>query len=356
MSEPLTAALLIDAALRGAVIALMLITAALMLRDRPGLAAVRLGLALVAGLAVQVFASAPLVEAGVPRLWQAPLVGISVANGLLFWLFTAALFDEEFRPRSWQAGIWLAVVALGTYNCAHATAEGQPAMLVQRWLPVLFSLLAISAALRPRRADLVERRRRLALYLAVAGSLYTVVMVALRLSSPHGRLSEPAASLDMGLLLLLVAGLAWKLLTVCDTELLSAPAPLPLPETPPTVDPEEQAQAEAVLARVQAEALYRQDDLSIGSLADQLGLPEYRLRRLVNQQLGHRNFNAFINGFRLAAARAALADPARRDEAVLALALEAGFASIGPFNRAFKAETGLTPSEFRRQALADSSN
>ena len=31
--------------------------------------------------------------------------------------------------------------------------------------------------------------------------------------------------------------------------------------------------------------------------------------------------------------------------------MDAGFQSIGPFNRAFKAETGLTPTEFRRDAL-----
>jgi len=34
---------------------------------------------------------------------------------------------------------------------------------------------------------------------------------------------------------------------------------------------------------------------------------------------------------------------------VLTLALDAGFNSLGPFNRAFKAATGLTPSEFRRR-------
>jgi len=33
------------------------------------------------------------------------------------------------------------------------------------------------------------------------------------------------------------------------------------------------------------------------------------------------------------------------------IALDAGFQSLGPFNRAFKTETGLTPSEFRAQAL-----
>ena len=38
----------------------------------------------------------------------------------------------------------------------------------------------------------------------------------------------------------------------------------------------------------------------------------------------------------------------------LTIALDAGFQSIGPFNRAFKIETGMTPSEFRRVRLAAS--
>ena len=102
------------------------------------------------------------------------------------------------------------------------------------------------------------------------------------------------------------------------------------------------------------ERVYRSDDLSVASLAARLAVPEYRLRRLINQRLGHRNFNAYINGFRLDEARTALADPARRALPVLTIALDAGFQSIGPFNRAFKAATGLTPSEFRQQNLADS--
>ena len=98
---------------------------------------------------------------------------------------------------------------------------------------------------------------------------------------------------------------------------------------------------------------YRTDDLTVALLALKLGVPEYRLRRHINLRLGHRNFNAYVNGLRLAEAQALLADPAQRELSVLAVALQVGFGSIGPFNRAFKAATGLTPSDFRRVKLAD---
>jgi AraC-like DNA-binding protein len=103
-----------------------------------------------------------------------------------------------------------------------------------------------------------------------------------------------------------------------------------------------------------ADRAYRSDKLSLAALASRLAVPEYRLRRHINQRLGHRNFNAYVNGWRLAEAQAALADPAQRDLPVLTIALNAGFQSIGPFNRAFKAATGLTPTEFRKQNSTDS--
>jgi AraC-like DNA-binding protein len=100
------------------------------------------------------------------------------------------------------------------------------------------------------------------------------------------------------------------------------------------------------------ERVYRQEGLTIGGLAVKLGTPEYRLRQAINEGLGHRNFNVFLNGYRIGEAKAALADPEQKDVPVLTIAMDAGFQSIGPFNRAFRAETGMTPTEYRRATLA----
>jgi AraC-like DNA-binding protein len=98
------------------------------------------------------------------------------------------------------------------------------------------------------------------------------------------------------------------------------------------------------------ERIYRQEGLSIGGLAARLDLPEYRLRQLIDEGLGYRNFNAFLNHYRIDEAKAALSNVSQRDVPVLTIAMDAGFQSIGPFNRAFKADTGMTPTEFRRHA------
>ena len=102
------------------------------------------------------------------------------------------------------------------------------------------------------------------------------------------------------------------------------------------------------------ERIYRQEGLTIAMLAAKLDLPEHRLRQAINEGLGYRNFNAFLNRYRIDEAKAALSDPSQRDVPVLTIAMDAGFQSIGPFNRAFKADTGMTPTEFRRDALARS--
>ena len=102
-----------------------------------------------------------------------------------------------------------------------------------------------------------------------------------------------------------------------------------------------------------AQRVYREPSLTIAALALRMGLPEHRLRKLINEGLGHRNFSSFLNAYRIADAKRALRDPALADTPVLTIAMDAGFQSLGPFNRAFKADTGLTPTEFRRKSRSE---
>src|SRR5262249_21756672 len=100
---------------------------------------------------------------------------------------------------------------------------------------------------------------------------------------------------------------------------------------------------------------WKSEGLTIGAVAEALETPEHRLRRLINQRLGHRNFADFVNGHRIQAAKTRLSDPTEARTTVAVIAFDLGYGSLGPFNRAFRAATGSTPSEWRRQALADAS-
>ena len=111
----------------------------------------------------------------------------------------------------------------------------------------------------------------------------------------------------------------------------------------------DQKLVDALMRLMADERIYRHDNITIGTLATKLAIPEYRLRRLINQRLGYRNFNVFLNDHRIEEAKAALADPTQAEVPVITIAMDAGFQSLGPFNRAFKATTGVTPTEYRRR-------
>jgi AraC-like DNA-binding protein len=135
-----------------------------------------------------------------------------------------------------------------------------------------------------------------------------------------------------------------------------------LARAPAKTDGQAEAIDEAALARLtramDEDRLWKQEGLTISALANKVAIPEHRLRRLINDRLindrlGHRNFADFVNSRRIEAAKQALADPGQARITVAAIAYDLGFASLGPFNRAFKAQTGVSPREWRtRQGIA----
>ena len=102
--------------------------------------------------------------------------------------------------------------------------------------------------------------------------------------------------------------------------------------------------------------VYRRPKISIRSLADELGLPEYRLRRLIHEELGFRNFNVFLHHYRIREACEMLSDPDQSRTPILTIALTVGYQSINTFNRAFREIMGETPSTFRVRSLDGSNN
>jgi AraC-like DNA-binding protein len=87
-------------------------------------------------------------------------------------------------------------------------------------------------------------------------------------------------------------------------------------------------------------------------LADHAGVPEYRLRKLIHEQLGFANFNAFLHAWRIREACEQLRDPARRRTPILTVALSVGYQSVNTFNRGFREVMGTTPSAWRAQSEA----
>ena len=102
------------------------------------------------------------------------------------------------------------------------------------------------------------------------------------------------------------------------------------------------------------EQVFRTEGLTINDLAQKSGIPEYKLRKVIHSSLGFRNFNQYLAYYRVGFARQLLADPKFRHEKVLAIALETGYGSLAPFNRAFKAQTGTTPTTYKQNLKQNS--
>lgn len=347
----LSIVLALDWAMRGGVVALLLLTAGMLARDYRGLLAARLGALFAVGTSAYAICSAAGMAAE-PHPWAFPLLALASGNNVVFWLLASALFDDGFRLRPWHAGLWLLLVALGLGEClagSRLLAIGLTAS------SLVFAGLALLPTVSSWTVDLVEGRRRLRLFIVGAASLHIVVTALSQLMSSGPRATPDAAYLVNSTALLVIASIvAWTLLRVSSHQTLFLPAvatvAAPMAAPAPAAAPD--AADAGLLARLErlmtVERAYREDGLTIGTLAQRMDLPEYRLRRLINQALGYRNFNSFLNGYRIQEAKAALADPRQAAVPVLTIAMDAGFSSLGPFNRAFKTETGLTPSDYRR--------
>jgi AraC-like DNA-binding protein len=202
-------------------------------------------------------------------------------------------------------------------------------------------------AWRGREGDLIESRRRLRFWLIVAVGLYVVVIGIAEPAVYGGGAPRAIISLIGSSMVFITFGFCAAMFAARQSDLFGASAKASTPPQSPSDDP----LAERLRQFMDAAKPHRDENLTIAGLAQRLGEQEYRLRRTINQAMGHRNFAQFLNGHRLDEVRQALADPAQREVPILTIALDAGFGSLGPFNRAFREAEGITPSEYRTAAL-----
>jgi len=152
-----------------------------------------------------------------------------------------------------------------------------------------------------------------------------------------------SATNDVGLFLLI--GAISVMVMRVEPDLIRAGVGREAPAEPPTI------LRQRLERLIEEEQIFRTEGLTIGALAGRLGEQEYKVRQLINAHLGFRNFNAFLNHFRVREARKLLADPAQKHLGIAEIAFRFGYSSLGPFNRAFKEIVGQTPTDFRKAAL-----
>jgi AraC-like DNA-binding protein len=338
----------LDLLARGGTLTLLALWSFLLIRDHWSAPAARFAVLMNVTVACHLISDIhPFLYDGSVSLfvWR---LGQSAAPGC-FWLFARAWFNDE-RKVGWPS--WMLIIGTMALQIVHiyvVTHRSESRFLIDvalRAVWVSFALAGLWVAWKGRADDMVESRRRLRFWfvLAIGGFVLLVSVMGLitnDLPSPNFGF----VSVNLGIPILTTA-LCAAMFGIRRDDLFVATEPATPPE-PPVDDEAQDRLALRLQTHMQSERPYRDETMTIAKLAGQLGEQEYRLRRLINGRLGHRNFAAFLNGYRLDEVKAALADAEQREVPILTIALDAGFGSLGPFNRAFREAEGMTPTAYR---------
>lgn len=341
---------LMDMFLRGAAAGAMLLMALSALRPEVGreyrLALVLMPLSAICWLITE---SRPLFHAlGGLYLFYAPAAAVAAC----FWLFVLTAFEDA--PFRWRN------LAPAAFQAFLGVIDGflPPHLQALRWwvlnaTSAVLMIHALAMILRGWSGDLVEGRRQVRGVMIGLAALFGLANVFLAFASrldPQGPwlLFTISRSYGGALMSIIVVATA-AIFAQIRTSLLGAA------RRPARMDDSRAEAADRQLLGKLNEAMaadgWRREGLTIGALAGELDVPEHRLRRLINKRLGYRNFAEFVNSHRIEAAKRRLGDPAEVRTTVAAIAFDLGYGSLGPFNRAFRSATGVTPTEWRRQAL-----
>jgi AraC-like DNA-binding protein len=335
----------IDQMARGGSIALFLLWSWILLRDHRGLLAARIAIAMNLAIIGYVAATAAWSFELSPSRFALSLVGGSTPG--LFWLFARTWFNDRQRLEGWA----VALIALSILNIALMQFTFERNQMVHIVSGTIFRLgmfgfaaAGLWEAWRGRQGDLVEIRRRMRPRIVAAVGIYVILIAIAEIAvytygAPRWIARSVGSSIVVITLLFCVAMFGMR-----QADLFAAVSKPSVAPVPPQID---QSITAKLLSHMQNDLPHRDEEMTIAKLAAQLGEQEYRLRRHINGAMGYRNFAAFLNGYRLTEVKAALADPSQRDVPIITIALDAGFGSLGPFNRAFREAEGMTPSEYR---------
>lgn len=273
----------------------------------------------------------------------------AISIPVFYWLLARSVFDDHFQFRATLL-VWFFALLLPHLHFFMGSVISWPGFqqvssVLARLASLGFVLAGVYVAVRTRQSDLIDSRIRFRnIFLFGTAALIGVTLIV-ELIKMDGdtimvlQILQRTAILGITLYFLLSnfmirSGFFFKEITK--------------PKAAALEDPQLLTKLQALMEN---QKVYRTEGLTIGQLAEMLGEPEYRLRRAINGQLGFRNFNDFLNQYRVNEACEVLSDPAQNRKTILEIAYYLGYQSIGPFNKAFKEMKGTTPTAYRKSQV-----
>ena len=289
-----------------------------------------------------------------PMRWQWVTTDLQTLIPSLFWL----LCQFAFRERPAIAWYWMVMIGYSAIVPAvYALSPG-----IGRYVPLMETIfldgpgyieyLLIAGGLwtvvKYWPDDLVASRRRLRVAVVLMVGL-TVLLNVVSVNSGWGDLLFQRFTVLTCLLVIasqIIAvpkGVLFGLVVTTSTEDVEPTAANSLPQKDDV--------RLTLLLNLMENGFYKKEKLTIAQLAKSVALPEYVVRSLINEQLGFRNFNDFVNQWRIEDATEQLLK--QPDKPVMNIALDLGYRTLSSFNRAFKERTNKSPTQYRQESTVN---
>jgi len=99
--------------------------------------------------------------------------------------------------------------------------------------------------------------------------------------------------------------------------------------------------------QMEIEKVFKDDKLTLHTLAGKIEIPYYHLSQILNDTV-KQNFSEYVNTYRIEEAKKILNDPASTGNSVKYVLYQVGFNTQSVFYSAFKKNTGLTPTAYKK--------
>jgi AraC-like DNA-binding protein len=286
-------------------------------------------------------------------LWWLSSVAQNALPGV-FWLVSLNVFADSQELKSWHyaiASMTLVIPTVATLSqiIFSFSLDGFPAFygLVTYGALALELVLithALIEAIRHSDVDLVQERRYIRVSVIGIVAIYFVMVIVIE-QLVHWQW-QWLDTIKYSLLFIMLIVINYLLFALKEGSLFDQGKSKHFPiHTKSKPSPE----LKRILDCMQKDKLYKAEGLTISALSRHLGIHEYKLRHLINGELKYRNFNDFLNFYRIQEVAEKLLQNEDQKLPVLTLALDSGFRSLSSFNKAFKNKHGVTPTEFRNQ-------
>ena len=136
------------------------------------------------------------------------------------------------------------------------------------------------------------------------------------------------------------------------SSVVESEASVPRAERAGLGDAEAEQLRESLVRLMEREQPWKESELTLPDLASRLNSTPHKVSLVLNSEM-RQTFYDFVNGYRVREVQRRIRAGDARSLKMLALAMDAGFASKSAFNDVFKKHTSQTPSAFRQAVGAE---